>query len=166
LFIADGTQLPFPDESFDVVLSFGVIEHLGEGIAASRKGQDPYKERYIHEVARVLKPKGRALIGAPNGAFPIDFWHTTRHGVRFHRPYEHWMPNSFAMRRWAGDSPIPLSIRFMPPGGYFAFQRVRQHWYGRVFGRAMQTALSAIDRRPKLSASALNPILVAELCRL
>lgn len=43
----DGLRLPFADESFDVVLSHSVIEHL------------PSAETYIAECARVLKRGGR-----------------------------------------------------------------------------------------------------------
>lgn len=43
----DGLKLPYANESFDVVLSHSVIEHL------------PSAEAYIAECARVLKPGGR-----------------------------------------------------------------------------------------------------------
>jgi ubiquinone/menaquinone biosynthesis C-methylase UbiE len=47
---ADATQLPFPDNSFDCVYSFGVLHHI------------PEVERAIAEVNRVLKPGGIAMI--------------------------------------------------------------------------------------------------------
>jgi SAM-dependent methyltransferase len=165
LFIADGTRLPFADASFDAVVSSGVIEHLGEELVPTRKEQDGYKQRYLHEVARILKPGGRAQISAPNGAFPIDFWHTGRLGIRVHIPYEHWMPNSFAVRRWVRTSPVPISVRFLSPEGYFAFERVRKYWYGRAFGPMVESMMSMFDRHPKLSASAVSPVLIAELSR-
>jgi ubiquinone/menaquinone biosynthesis C-methylase UbiE len=43
----DGLKLPYANESFDVVLSHSVIEHL------------PSAQTYIAECARVLKPGGR-----------------------------------------------------------------------------------------------------------
>ena len=42
----DGMQLQFPDESFDLVISANVIEHVPDPV------------RFIHEAARVLKPDG------------------------------------------------------------------------------------------------------------
>jgi ubiquinone/menaquinone biosynthesis C-methylase UbiE len=44
--VADGTALPFPDESFDLVLSHAVIEHVADA------------RRYLSECARVLKRGG------------------------------------------------------------------------------------------------------------
>jgi len=49
----DALELPFKDESFDVVTVFEVIEHL----------DDPQKA--LGEVRRVLKPGGIALISTP-----------------------------------------------------------------------------------------------------
>ena len=43
---ADGQALPFPDASFDMVLSHAVIEHVADAA------------RYMRELARVLKPGG------------------------------------------------------------------------------------------------------------
>ena len=43
---ADATHLPFPDNGFDVVLSFGVMHHISNWLDALR------------EIHRVLKPEG------------------------------------------------------------------------------------------------------------
>lgn len=47
--LADVTKLPFPDDSFDVVLSFIMLHHVGDWPAA------------LAEVRRVLKPGGHFL---------------------------------------------------------------------------------------------------------
>ncbi len=47
-------QLPFKNESFDVVLSFDVIEHLASDFL------------FVKEVKRVLKKNGRVYIATPN----------------------------------------------------------------------------------------------------
>jgi SAM-dependent methyltransferase len=57
--IADVRDLPFRDASFDAVYSMGTIEHFDE------------TERAIAEMARVLKPGGRAIVGVPNRHDPF-----------------------------------------------------------------------------------------------
>jgi ubiquinone/menaquinone biosynthesis C-methylase UbiE len=51
------TSIPFPDESFDVVLCLHVIAHFAEG------------EQGIKEAFRVLKKGGRLMILTPNKYF-------------------------------------------------------------------------------------------------
>jgi len=50
----DAASSPFPDATFDVVLSFGVVEHFIEGLGAP-----------LRDIYRVLKPGGRAVITVP-----------------------------------------------------------------------------------------------------
>jgi SAM-dependent methyltransferase len=54
---ADGCRLPFPDESFQSVVSNCVIEHIADIDAV------------VQEVARVLKPQGRFVFSVPNHLF-------------------------------------------------------------------------------------------------
>lgn len=53
---ADTRATPFADNTFDLIFSFGVIEHV----------PDDQSRRAVIELARVLKPGGRALITTPN----------------------------------------------------------------------------------------------------
>lgn len=48
---ADGTDLPFDNGSFDLVLSFGILHHIGDW------------PRVIEEVSRVLRPGGDYVLG-------------------------------------------------------------------------------------------------------
>ena len=48
-------ELPFPDRSFDLVVSFSLLEHLPE----------PVLDRTLAEAARVLRPGGHLLVGCP-----------------------------------------------------------------------------------------------------
>ncbi len=67
-----GERLPFPDESFDAVFSYDVLEHV----------RDPL--RCLRECRRVLKPGGRAFL-----VFPPFFHPTGAHleGYVSHMPY-------------------------------------------------------------------------------
>lgn len=165
LLLADGTNLPFDDQAFDIVTSSGVLEHIGE--PRPRRSQHPYQLDYMTELVRVLKPGGKALVAQPNGAHPVDFWHSSENSsMRFHVPYEAWMPNAWEIRRWAHASPHPVEIKFLSPEGYLAFERVREHLYGRVLTGAMRGLFKTITRWPRLATSPLNPWLVAEITRM
>jgi SAM-dependent methyltransferase len=54
---ADGRALPFPNESFDVVVSFSTVDHIVEH-------ED--RQQFIAEMARVARTGGRVVVTAPN----------------------------------------------------------------------------------------------------
>lgn len=58
LVVAAGEELPFADESFDIVLGKGVLHHLDVSVAAA-------------ELYRVLKPGGKAAFAEPMGMNPL-----------------------------------------------------------------------------------------------
>jgi SAM-dependent methyltransferase len=69
---ADGRELPFEDDAFDIAFSNAVLEHVG-----SREDQ----RRFVHELCRVAK---RVFISTPNRWFPVET-HTLF-------PLVHWLP--------------------------------------------------------------------------
>lgn len=52
ILLGDITNLPFPDETFSVVVLLDVIEHVDDEIA-------------LHEANRVLKPNGKLIVSVP-----------------------------------------------------------------------------------------------------
>ena len=57
--VGDVRALPFRDATFDAIYSMGTIEHFDE------------TEHAVEEIARVLKPGGRAIVGVPNRHDPF-----------------------------------------------------------------------------------------------
>jgi SAM-dependent methyltransferase len=69
---ADGLSLPFADKSFDLVVSFAVIEHVGDRAQQAA---------FVQELLRVGKA---CCITTPNRWYPIEF-----HSIL---PLVHWLP--------------------------------------------------------------------------
>lgn len=84
----DATNLPFPNNSFDLIMSMGVIEHIGteDGDCTLRNNYKETRQNYANEILRVIKPGGSIIISCPNKSFPIDI----QHGPvdRFSKPYK------------------------------------------------------------------------------
>ncbi len=70
IFNAAGESLPLPSETFDLILSHEVIEHVQDDRAA------------IHEMVRALKPGGRIALFCPNRGYPFE-----THGIYWGRTY-------------------------------------------------------------------------------
>jgi SAM-dependent methyltransferase len=73
--LVSDTTLPFPDASFDVVLSNHVIEHVGD---------DAAQRRHLAELSRVLRAHGRGYLAVPNR------WMLTE--PHYHLPFLSWLP--------------------------------------------------------------------------
>jgi SAM-dependent methyltransferase len=67
---AAGESLPFPSESFDIILSHEVLEHVQDDCAA------------VREMVRLLRPGGRILLFVPNRGYPFE-----THGVYWRGRY-------------------------------------------------------------------------------
>ena len=61
LILGRAEELPFADDSFDVVVAVGALEYTD-------------MERSVPEIARVLRPGGRAIICLRNGRSPSEIW--------------------------------------------------------------------------------------------
>ena len=68
--LGDGEKLPFDDASFDRVTCIGSLEHFPDPRAGAA------------EMARVLRPNGKALVFVPNLFFLGHIWFGVRHGTQ------------------------------------------------------------------------------------
>lgn len=89
--VAAGEQLPYLANSFDLVLSHEVIEHVADDRLS------------VAEMARVLKPGGRAIIFCPNRLYPFE-----THGHYWRGQYH------FGNTPFINYLPGPLRNRFAP----------------------------------------------------
>jgi len=67
---AAGEQLPFPNDSFDLILSHEVLEHVQNDVLAAS------------EMVRTLRSGGRAVIFVPNRGYPFE-----THGIYWRGRY-------------------------------------------------------------------------------
>ncbi len=72
--VADLQRTGLPDAQYDSIFCAQVLHHL------------PEPERALREIARMLKPGGKAILSVPHLAWlhnePNDYWRFTGHGLR------------------------------------------------------------------------------------
>lgn len=88
---AAGETLPFASDTFDVVLSNEVIEHVQDDAAA------------VAEMVRVTRPGGKILIFCPNRWYPVE-----QHGIYWRGAYR------FGNKPFVNYLPDPLRNRLAP----------------------------------------------------
>jgi len=144
---AAGEFLPFPKESFDLILSHEVIEHV----------QDDRKA--IREMVRTLRSGGRLVLFCPNRGYPFEthgiYW---RGEYRFGNiPLVNWLPRAWRdklaphveiytrndLHLLFADLPICIIERGIIFGAY---DNIIAR-FGR-FGRALRATLQFMERTP------------------
>jgi SAM-dependent methyltransferase len=181
-FHAEASRLPFPDDYFDVVISMGVIEHIGTGKGHCTLPDDYRRQRqqYADELLRVARPGGRLLISCPNKSFPVDHLHEVkdmyspdtletrirdriyrRTGMNVHRTWGKYHLLSYGeMRRHFcedgnGSIFIPLPLK-----GYFGLTMFESGRFKPLRG----VADIYFNKMPRIArASFLNPYVLAEI---
>ncbi|RIK20139.1 MAG: class I SAM-dependent methyltransferase [Anaerolineae bacterium] len=139
-----GEGLPFADDSFDLILSNEVLEHVADDRACAA------------EMARVTRPGGRIVIFAPNRWYPVE-----QHGIYWRGEYY------FGNKPLVNYLPDPLRNRLAPHvrtytaggrifGGYDNIVRRSPR-----LGGAIRRALYAAEGTP-LAVLGLSHFLVLE----
>lgn len=88
LAVAAAESLPYPENTFDAVLSHEVLEHVADDRQA------------LAEIVRVLRPGGRLILFVPNRLFPFEthgmFWRGQYHFGNI--PLINWLPDPLRNR--------------------------------------------------------------------
>jgi len=139
-----GEGLPFADDSFDLILSNEVLEHVADDHACAA------------EMARVARPGGRIVIFAPNRWYPVE-----QHGIYWRGAYKfgniplvNYLPDSLRNR-------LAPHVRAYTAGalrGLFTGLPVRELHYGRIFGGYDNIA----RRSPRLGGALRRALYAAE----
>jgi len=163
---ARGEQLPFPDDSFDLILSHEVVEHVDDDRAA------------VAEMVRALRPPsgdtpgGRLVLFVPNRGYPFEthgiYW---RGEYRYGNiPFVNYLPTAIRdrlaphvrvysrgdLKRLFDGLPVRVVRRTVIFGAY-------DNLIARspTFGRLLRSALQALERTP-LRTFGLSQFWVAE----
>ncbi len=139
-----GEGLPFADDSFDLILSNEVLEHVADDRTCAA------------EMARVARPGGRIVIFAPNRWYPVE-----QHGIYWRGEYKfgniplvNYLPDALRNR-------LAPHVRAYTAGGLrglFAGLPVRELHYGRIFGGYDNIA----RRSPRLGEALRRGLYAAE----
>lgn len=151
LVVADARDLPFRQGGFDLVVSSGMIEHVGVDESSTpytvrpQPDRDVQREHVIAELARVLSRAGTLIVDCPNGAFPVDFWHGDKVGsFRLHGVPDSLLPTHNDLFRWAAAA--GLAARVEPLSGRLQFRQIRRRWWGRLLWPAASLYVRLLDR--------------------
>lgn len=158
--VTAGEVLPFPANTFDLILSHEVLEHVGNDRRAAR------------EMARVLRPGGRAVIFVPNRGWPFE-----THGIYWGGGYYfgnkfgvNYLPDSLrnrlaphvrvytreGLRELFSDLPLQVVHHSQVFPGYDNVVRRRP-----ALGRVLRAVTYALEATP-LRAVGLSHLLVVE----
>ena len=103
--VSQGENLPFASNSFDVVFSNEVIEHVVDD------------GRSVREMVRVTRPAGRILIFCPNRWYPVE-----QHGIYWRGRYK------FGNIPLVNYLPDPLRNRLAPHVRTYSWRKLADLW--------------------------------------
>jgi SAM-dependent methyltransferase len=155
---ASAEELPYPDDTFDLVFSHEVLEHV------------PDDRRAVAEACRVLKPGGHLVIFCPNRWYPFEthgcYWRGTYHFGNI--PLVNYLPNRWRdrlcphVRAYTRQQLLGL-LADLP--GEIVIQRIIFAGYDNIlarhpfWGRLLRRITYALERTP-LQVLGLSHLLI------
>jgi ubiquinone/menaquinone biosynthesis C-methylase UbiE len=139
----DANFLPFPDDSFDVVLSWGSIEHIAGGYLQA-----------LREMKRVLKPEG--LLMMHPGLYYSNAGHHL--GEFSNEPFFHLKKSREEIRELV----MSTQPRYMDRSGEFATNEQYFRWFTElnpITVTRIEQELRALDFRPWRVAIRTEPLI-------
>lgn len=132
--VSDGTVIPMPDASVDYVTCIGSLEHYGNPVAG------------VAEIARILKPNGRACILLPNA---FGLLGNIRHVAATGEVFDDLQPLQRYATRATWDVMLArggLTIERLVPWGEVNRPRTQtdRRWMVRRPQKALRAALASI----------------------
>ena len=176
LFCADGRNLPFDKETFDIIISLGVIEHVGAVGTTSKLYSDYENSRvqFIGEAVRTLKKNGRLILACPNRTFPFDFQHNiskskffmqmaAKTGISVHSPFNNLLLSYQDVRKHALSVSNDLKLSPLPVYKYLGLNFYNSPKL-KPFSKIFDNYLFLLDKFSKsMRMSFLNPYMICEL---
>ena len=145
--------LPFKKNSFDLILSQQVIEHVGvvgDSIKL-QKNHDQIRYDFCQNLIKFLKPGGSLQIATPNRHFLIDPGHEHNFGrYRIHTPFDKFLVSYKDMKRYF----YPHKVQALTPVGYYTGTSFSDNNLGKLFNKY----LKIIGKYKILFSSPLNPL--------
>ena len=144
---AAGEELPFPDQSFDLILSHEVLEHVRDDQLA------------VREMVRTLKPGGRIIIFVPNRGYPFEthgiYWRGEYHFGNI--PLVNYLPRNMRdtlaphvrvySRKDLNSLFIDLPVRIETQTVIFgAYDNIIHRWP--AVGGALRSMLQSLEKTP------------------
>ncbi len=158
ILFARGEVLPFIDGVFDVVYSWGVIEHVGQ--KGARSVGDEYlkqRENFLTEQVRVLKKGGIGIVTCPNRWFPFDPFHARPGRPALNFPWNRFLLSVGDVKRLLRSRDDIAQWQVVSLKGYFIFERSFDTALKKLFKPVIKIYTEQLTGNPFFHRSFLNP---------